>query len=441
MTICIENYEAFFLDYVEGNLPEEEVHKLLHFLSEHPELREELEAFEVVRLPTDKAPSFKNKGALKKPEKIELPIITPQNCSAYFIACAEGQLNEKETRAMHEFLVRHPQLEHEAAAYRRVYLQADASVRYPDKEVLLPPSFTEQEAYLLAAAADGGLNPHEQTQLERLISTRPMAKVELEIYRRSRLKAPAVIFPDKARLHRKKRKGILLSLWNYGAAAAVVLLLLWWNGGDPGSPEDKTIRPLAESQRPPVATKPQTPFPLRLPQQEMPAWKIGGVLPDPSARQEELQQRSDLIPLRKKQLQPQIAQNDSATTTPPVSPVPDAPGLGGIAQNHPKPDSTGAPVFLPPEKKDPEGIAFQNPKDVLSPGEFIHTTVAQLLTGREKTAEEKVKVSDVAAMMVDQLDKVMDTRIAFESRKQANGNTWSFRIGSFSFSRSKPISN
>ena len=45
MNIDKNNYEAFFLDYHEGNLSPQEVADLYLFLSQYPELKKEFEDF------------------------------------------------------------------------------------------------------------------------------------------------------------------------------------------------------------------------------------------------------------------------------------------------------------------------------------------------------------------------------------------------------------
>ena len=48
--IGLHNYEAWFLDYSEGNLTENQMMELEVFLEQHPNLTQELTDFEVVLL-------------------------------------------------------------------------------------------------------------------------------------------------------------------------------------------------------------------------------------------------------------------------------------------------------------------------------------------------------------------------------------------------------
>ena len=49
-TINIQNYEAYFLDFIEGNLDASLQKELDAFLNKHPELKQELEDFEMFTL-------------------------------------------------------------------------------------------------------------------------------------------------------------------------------------------------------------------------------------------------------------------------------------------------------------------------------------------------------------------------------------------------------
>ena len=64
--INIENYEAFLLDYMEGNLSTEDFVALQMFSAEHPHLNIDLNDLELVELETEKI-HFNEKENLKKP--------------------------------------------------------------------------------------------------------------------------------------------------------------------------------------------------------------------------------------------------------------------------------------------------------------------------------------------------------------------------------------
>ena len=63
--ITINNYEAFVLDYVEGNLDEATIHELKAFVINHPELDIDLEDLDLPTMNEEKI-EFGFKTELKK---------------------------------------------------------------------------------------------------------------------------------------------------------------------------------------------------------------------------------------------------------------------------------------------------------------------------------------------------------------------------------------
>ena len=96
MTIKKHNYEAYFLDYHEGNLTPQEVADLLLFVEQHPELKDEFESFENVTLEDYSTPSFENKDILKKE-------INKENIEEYFIKDVEGVITSTEKILLHNY--------------------------------------------------------------------------------------------------------------------------------------------------------------------------------------------------------------------------------------------------------------------------------------------------------------------------------------------------
>jgi len=66
MKINRENYEVYFLDYLEGKLPPDLVDELLIFMDKNPDLKDEFEGLDTVALAPDEDIVFENKDSLKK---------------------------------------------------------------------------------------------------------------------------------------------------------------------------------------------------------------------------------------------------------------------------------------------------------------------------------------------------------------------------------------
>lgn len=89
MKINIDNYEAFLVDRMEGQLSPEDAAELELFLAENPALKEDAALYELTRLEPDPAIIFANKEALKHEEGAR---IIPLFAAARWISAAAAVL-------------------------------------------------------------------------------------------------------------------------------------------------------------------------------------------------------------------------------------------------------------------------------------------------------------------------------------------------------------
>ena len=136
MKITRDNYESFFLDYLEGNLEESLIDQFLDFLEQHPDLKEELQLFENIRLPEEPV-SFAGKKHL-----YQSPAHEKEAFELKAIAFMEGDLKDEERRGFEAYLATHPELKKEAALMESTRLTADSGIQYPDKHKLYKTSGT-----------------------------------------------------------------------------------------------------------------------------------------------------------------------------------------------------------------------------------------------------------------------------------------------------------
>lgn len=122
--ITLENYEAFYLDYLEGNLSDAERAAFESFLKEHPELQLE-DDFLPELLPLAEKPELTSveKMALKRDYNDEA--IVPANMEGLLIADTEGLLDARKQEALQKFLANNPVWKQEAGLYARTHLQPD----------------------------------------------------------------------------------------------------------------------------------------------------------------------------------------------------------------------------------------------------------------------------------------------------------------------------
>ncbi|PID93913.1 MAG: hypothetical protein CSA95_05460 [Bacteroidetes bacterium] len=145
MTIHRNNYEAWFLDYLEGNLSADQKSELLLFLEEHPDLREEFDSMIDLPYLSNEAVTLSPevKGALKRPFISPVGVIDAVNYEDYFIGWHEGALTPEQQDMVKHFLVENPSLQSEFELFGMVKLAPDLHTVCPHKasykkRVLLP---------------------------------------------------------------------------------------------------------------------------------------------------------------------------------------------------------------------------------------------------------------------------------------------------------------
>lgn len=132
--ISIFNYEAYYLDYLEGNLSEEDTALLMAFFDANPDLRmdeeEILPSFDPEALTLDAA--WKNE--LKQPADDEA--LSLQNAEYFMIAETEGLLSDKRRSELDVFVDKNPQLKRDRAIFAAVHMTPDAAQVFDNKEEL-----------------------------------------------------------------------------------------------------------------------------------------------------------------------------------------------------------------------------------------------------------------------------------------------------------------
>ncbi len=233
MNINKNNYEAFFLDYHEGNLSPEESEAVLFFVEQYPELKEEFEGFENFMLEDFSFPSFENKEILKKE-------ITVENKEEYFIKSLENTLNKAETELLNNFLKLNPQFLGEFELFQKTKILADDFIIFENKNELKKDvlSFhsssasedglknTNEAEEIFIEAVEGLLSKEKQVLFNFQLSNNAEAENNLRLFKQTILKADTSIkFENKESLKHRQRKTI--PLFYYAAAIAASVLLLF----------------------------------------------------------------------------------------------------------------------------------------------------------------------------------------------------------------------
>jgi hypothetical protein len=121
------NYEAFYLDYLEGNLSEEDTARLFQFLENNPDLKSELEDIELVKLDADTEVKF-DKEALQQN-------INDSNVEDYIIESVENIIDKDDAIELEKYLSKSEQARILAERYKKTVLSKQ-DIRFPEKEKL-----------------------------------------------------------------------------------------------------------------------------------------------------------------------------------------------------------------------------------------------------------------------------------------------------------------
>jgi len=133
MKIDKSNFEAYFLDYHEGNLDPRQVESLMEFLDSEPGLRAVFDTFEAITAPTPNHVTFDFKSHLKR------GTVTPENYEWYYAAYFEGDLGTDERSMVEFFAMEHPGMQKELYRMLQTKLHADYGLVFPQKEAIKRP--------------------------------------------------------------------------------------------------------------------------------------------------------------------------------------------------------------------------------------------------------------------------------------------------------------
>ncbi|MDF2186977.1 hypothetical protein [Paraflavitalea sp. CAU 1676] len=158
MNITRQNYEEYFLLYVDNELNIVQRKAVESFVEENPDLRAELIMLQDTVLPSDDQIVFQNKGSLLRTTAAPNPV-NDTNCEEYFILYADDELTNEQKDQVEQFVYRNPQHQASFELMQQVKLMPDTSVVFPDKYALYRHEEEEKTPvvgmrwYKMAAAA------------------------------------------------------------------------------------------------------------------------------------------------------------------------------------------------------------------------------------------------------------------------------------------------
>jgi hypothetical protein len=130
MTIITRNnYEEFFIDYIEGEIGAQDKEALEAFLVQHPDLKKELDGMMNVDFICDAA-TIETESTLLK----EIPF--QENFDDFCIAHFEGDLDTYEKKAFENYMASHSEKKIDLKLYKKTKVTADSSIIFANKKGL-----------------------------------------------------------------------------------------------------------------------------------------------------------------------------------------------------------------------------------------------------------------------------------------------------------------
>jgi hypothetical protein len=217
MKIDINNYEAFLLDYIEGNLSAEDAAELMLFLEANPALQVDLEGLQdIIVTPDEILPRTGQFEHLKKPETIDLA-----QFDELAVKVLEGEATQIEVEQLNEVVAAIPSFEKAWKAFQLTKLKAPTIVL--ENKADFYRSMVPQKSFdeLAVASLEGEITASDQVQLDLLIASSEENQKQWAAFQLTKLKASSEVFENKDSLYRKAG-GRLVPMWFRAAAAASV---------------------------------------------------------------------------------------------------------------------------------------------------------------------------------------------------------------------------
>ncbi len=234
-----DNYEAYFLDFAEGNLSPAALEALEDFLVANPDLREELENFENISLPLPEEETADIWEDLKMPSPKVLHANQGEREKLYF-RYLEGTFDNHDANMLSE-LMADETFKAEFETWQKLKLHASAETLHSKDQLyafgLDKPIADFNYAYYLIARTEGLLNQAQNNALENFAATKQSGKRDLDLADKMRL-APAkgIFYPDKDKLRKKERAPGVIWFYRVGSVAAAILLgFVLWTTVDQGN--------------------------------------------------------------------------------------------------------------------------------------------------------------------------------------------------------------
>jgi hypothetical protein len=134
VVITRDNYEVFFVMYIDDELNATEREAVEQFVQQNPDLEEELVMLQQSVLRPDDSIVFEQKETLFKNSTASA--INEENCEEYFVLYGDDELTNEEKDKVELFVYKHPQYQADFELIQQVKLVPDNTLTFPDKTYL-----------------------------------------------------------------------------------------------------------------------------------------------------------------------------------------------------------------------------------------------------------------------------------------------------------------
>lgn len=135
MNINRYNYEEFFMLYVDNELTKAERLEVEAFVDANPDLREELNILNELKLEPETGLRFEAKELLMKPEAAG-EMIHAANYESFFVLYVDNELTAPERREVEKFAAANPAIQQELNLLLQTKLEPAETIVFPDKSLL-----------------------------------------------------------------------------------------------------------------------------------------------------------------------------------------------------------------------------------------------------------------------------------------------------------------
>jgi len=411
-----QNYEACYLDYLEGNLNGEATAQLLLFLDNNPELKSELEEGDLIILKPEQELTFDKEQLLQQ--------INENNVENYIIASIEREIDETDEKELTDYLNQNPAAQVLASRYQKTILPA-SDIVFPNKAALKRRSAVMY--YLIPALSTAAIvlifllfyNPSPSntdlpiasdpinTEVEHPVNEIRVAEYDLEV-EPAEQDSPAPILESTLAAAEEDVQNAERSIANEGFTTV---------------DEDKTLEMesnIVNDNNERVASVVDNNLDDKKPKEKIPNEKV--ILPELEEGIAEINIEKDPTEKRKDETTEVIAKvKEPEIKIAPLETMETGENSG-----------TTEPIII----ADNTDLSTTG-DEALKIGQLLNRGIRKNVFKEETPSTDRVEGNELLEAVANGIDKTVKTKVNYKYKKEKKSRSFALSIGSFEFSRTK----